>query len=75
MLYFYLVAAVDCEWNDWQEGECSVTCAGGLRTNTRTKKVVESDGTDDVGVCEGEPTMEEECNTEACPRKFVETRS
>ena len=66
-----LVTARDCRWTDWEEGECSVTCAGGRRTNTRTKAVVERDGTDGtIGICEGEATMEEDCNTQACPRKF-----
>ena len=67
---YYLVPAVNCEWSDWEIGECSVTCAGGRRTNSRTKTVEESDGTDEDGFCEGEPTMEEDCNTQACPSKF-----
>jgi hypothetical protein len=60
--YSYLV---DCEWNDWETGECSKTCGGGSRTNSRTKETEEAFG----GVCEGDPSMEEECNVQAC-RKF-----
>ena len=63
--------AVNCEWNDWQIGECSEPCGGGIRTNSRTKKIEESNGTDEDGVCEGEATMEEECNTQTCPRKLL----
>ena len=66
----HLVPAVDCEWNDWQVGECSVTCAGGSRTNSRTKNIEESDGTDEVGTCDGDATMVEDCNTQDCPRKY-----
>jgi len=65
-IYKY-VPAINCEWNDWQVGECSKTCAGGSRTNTRTKKIEEANGTDEDGVCEGEATMDEECNTQNCP--------
>ena len=68
----HLVPAVDCEWNDWQIGECSKTCESGWRTNFRTKKVEEVNGTDDVGICEGSATMQEECNMHVCPRKFLD---
>merc|ERR1712136_358172 len=35
---------VDCEWRDWQYGECTKTCGGGKRTNTRSKRIEESFG-------------------------------
>ena len=54
---------MNCEWNDWQIGQCSVTCGGGTRTNTRTKTVQESNG----GVCTGEATLQESCNNLNCP--------
>ena len=54
---------MDCEWSEWQIGQCSVTCGGGTRTNTRTKNVEESNG----GVCTGNPTAQEDCNTQNCP--------
>ena len=54
---------VDCEWQDWQHGVCSVTCGGGNRTNTRTKSVEENHG----GMCIGDPKVIEECNTKNCP--------
>jgi len=58
-----MIAEVHCEWHDWQLGECSQTCGGGTRMNTRTKKTEEQNG----GTCEGEATMEDVCNTQVCP--------
>jgi len=55
---------VDCEWNEWELGECSVTCAGGTRLDTRTKSVEEMHG----GTCDpagGERTVP--CNNNICP--------
>ena len=57
-----VVAPIDCEWNEWQIGDCSKTCGGGSRSNTRTKKVEEAHG----GICEGESTIRESCNTMEC---------
>ena len=62
-IYILFYTSVDCEWRDWQYGECTQTCGGGMRTNTRTKRVEESFG----GVCVGESTAIEECNTQKCP--------
>ena len=53
---------VNCIWNDWQIGECSTTCDGGYRTNTRTKKVKEAHG----GTCIGEDSVKEKCNAQKC---------
>ena len=46
-------------------GNCSEDCGGGMRTNTRTKNVEEAHG----GVCVGEATITESCNTDECPGK------
>ena len=61
-----ILPLVNCVWNDWQIGECSKTCAGGKRTNSRTKKVQEAHG----GTCTGKDNFEEECNTQKCPRTY-----
>ena len=66
MIYRCLVP-IDCEWNDWQIGECSKTCGGGSRSKTRTKKIEESNG----GVCKGDATIQEDCKTQDCPRNFL----
>ena len=58
-------ALQDCEWNTWRTGGCSHSCGGGNRTNTRTKKVLESF----VGTCEGKETLIEACNPQDCPSK------
>ena len=55
--------AADCEWNEWQTGECSRTCGGGTSYRRRTKKVAEKYG----GTCDGESILQEPCNTEDCP--------
>ena len=60
---YNLAAVIDCEWSEWQIGECTTTCT---RTNNRTKKVEESSG----GKCDGETTLEEPCNTQDCSGKF-----
>ena len=57
---------VDCTWNDWELGECSVTCAGGTRVDTRTVATEAMHG----GFCDPEGDMRvQECNPEACPGK------
>ena len=66
--YLTLFPIVQCEWNDWQIGPCSKTCGGGTRINHRTKKTEEANG----GNCEGEATIEEVCNAQVCPRRFLE---
>ena len=57
---------VDCTWNDWELGECSVTCGGGTRVDTRTVATEEMYG----GTCDPEGDLKvEHCNTDDCPRK------
>ena len=58
--------AVDCEWNDWVLGDCSQSCGGGTRTDTRTKNVTEEHG----GECDQIAEMEESCNVQECPGKL-----
>lgn len=55
---------VDCEWNDWQNGECDQPCGGGFLTNTRTPKVDAQHGGDK---CTGSSTVTESCNVHECP--------
>ena len=55
---------MDCEWNDWDFGECSVTCGGGTRTDKRTLKTKEMNG----GFCDAMGGQREtSCNTIGCP--------
>ena len=35
----FSVILVNCEWDEWNEGECSKQCGGGKRTNTRAPRV------------------------------------
>ena len=58
------LSAVNCTWSDWEVSDCSVTCAGGTFTKTRSKTVTEQFG----GTCEGESFETVECNTQDCPR-------
>ena len=55
---------VHCEWDEWKIGQCSVTCRGGTRTNTREKKVEANHGGYE---CEGEPSLQESCSVNECP--------
>ena len=57
---------VDCEWDDWQIGECSEECGGGVRTNTRTQKVEADHGGKE---CQGSFSITESCNVHECPGK------
>ena len=57
---------VDCTWNDWELGDCSVTCGGGTRIATRTVATNAMYG----GTCDPEFDVKvEHCNTDDCPRK------
>jgi len=51
------------EWSEWELGECSRTCGGGIRIDTRKATCEDPKG-------KGDPLVEhraESCNTEACP--------
>ena len=57
----------DCTWDNWKKGECSVTCGGGTRTETRDMTARAVNG----GYCNlngGSRIVE--CNTHACPRRL-----
>ena len=52
--------------DEWQIGECSLTCGGGTRTNTRKEKVSANHGGDE---CHGLTNITESCNVDECPGK------
>ena len=60
----FITFIVHCEWNAWVQGECSQTCGGGVRTNTRTENVEAKHGGEE---CSGPSSLEESCNTQECP--------
>ena len=59
---------VNCEWNDWTIGDCSLTCGGGTRTKTRVPKVLAEHGGE---ACKGPTTTEERCNEQNCTGKAI----
>ena len=59
---------VDCEWGDWNIGNCSSECGGGIQIHTRTPKVIASHGGVD---CYGLPNVTKICNINKCPGKKV----
>ena len=64
------ILSVDCEWGEWELGDCSKSCGGGVRLNYREKTVEEMFG----GTCEGYPTFEEHCNPQNCPGIFYNSQ-
>ena len=59
---FFIV--VDCEWSEWQVGQCSMSCGEGVRMNNRTEiKEAEYGGEP----CHGNLTKLERCNVKKCP--------
>ena len=63
--HFKYCFLVNCTWTDWESTECTVSCGTGTRTKTRTKSVEEKYG----GICAGDATEQENCNTQDCPSK------
>ena len=64
MICLCIYDKVNCEWGDWNIGDCSKTCGEGTRTNTRVPDILAEHG----GVeCDGEASIEEECNIQNCP--------
>ena len=53
---------VNCQWGDWNSGDCSKSCGLGQMTKTRVKARVEAHG----GTCSGDTTSTEACNTNSC---------
>ena len=66
-IIYYLIGPINCEWDTWVDGQCSVTCGTGTKTNTRTKLVNEANG----GTCPGQPSEIVECNKDPCPRNIT----
>ena len=66
MRYTHWFILVNCEWSEWANGVCSLTCGGGTMLKTRTKSVREKYG----GVCNGDPTERVSCNQQNCPSKY-----
>ena len=58
---------VDCEWRDWEIGECSKTCGGGQRLNIRNRKIEAANGGKD---CLGGSTETVGCYEGDCPGKL-----
>ena len=63
-ILFYIV--VDCEWSTWTTGQCSKTCGGGQRTDTRLKHVEAQFGGEE---CVGDASQQVSCNTDECAGK------
>merc|ERR1712080_222984 len=55
---------IDCEWGDWQVGDCDKSCGGGLLTKTRVPEVAEQYGGEE---CTGQSSVTESCNIQECP--------
>ena len=62
----YIFVAVDCQWNEWEIGECSKTCGKGVQIDTREKLEEEQFGGEP---CTGEATRQKDCNVGKCPGK------
>ena len=63
---FFEFSAIDCQWDEWNVGQCSKTCGGGTRKNTRNKIVYEKNG----GTCSDSSPSQmkaEDCNPQPCP--------
>ena len=66
---YIMSLSVNCEWDNWVEGNCSVTCGNGTQINTRTKTVNATDG----GIeCEGEAIENITCTLKVCPGKAMQ---
>ena len=66
---FWSEIDANCEWSEWNLGECSKSCGTGTRNNTRTKLANERGR----GTCNGMTTTVEACNTQSCPGLFWNT--
>ena len=56
--------SVDCQWAQWQIGDCSETCGDGVRENHRVKLTEALFG---GAPCEGKAKATEPCNSGVCP--------
>ena len=57
---------VDCQWAQWQIGDCSETCGDGVRENHRVKLTEALFG---GAPCEGKSKATESCNNGICPEQ------
>ena len=55
---------MNCEWGQWNYGDCSEDCGGGIMPMMRVKAVEAQFG---GAECEGEGYTEQECNSQPCP--------
>ena len=64
--YLFDGLAIDGKYTEWKESECSVTCAGGVKTfiRTCTSPPPSNGGKDCTELGPSEKT--ESCNTEEC---------
>ena len=58
---------VDCVWGSWEIGECSLSCGGGIQTNTREPNITAAHGGEE---CSGSSTVTESCNIQECPGRY-----
>ena len=65
---YFIKIVVDCEWDEWQVGECDKTCGGGLFNKTRVPKVDEQHG---GKACTDHSSVTESCNVQECPGKLI----
>ena len=56
--------SVDCQWAEWQIGDCSETCGDGVRENHGIKLTEALFG---GASCEGKAKATESCNNGICP--------
>ena len=55
---------MDCEWDEWNFGTCSLTCGGGVLIKSRYPIVEAAHGGKE---CDGVSNITEDCNNQNCP--------
>ena len=63
----FMPCVVNCVWDQWIIGDCSVTCGEGTRTNTRTQNETAQFGGDE---CDGSTSAIENCKEQECPGRI-----
>ena len=64
----FSVCIVDCEWEEYVPGECSLDCGGGVRPMVREIKQEAAYGGKE---CEGDAHGYEDCNMQCCPGNSI----
>ena len=64
VVFLFIFHLVDCQWGDWELGECSALCGGGFQTDRRFPSQKQLFG---GSPCQGESTRINKCNTTPCP--------